>query len=427
MTHIKHLRYYMVGLLFFASVISYVDRQTLSVNAPYIRQDLGLSNTEYGYLVNAFLVAYTIGPIITGRLGRPDGVGPGAEPLHRVVVDRRYDARGPPGGSVASRSSGSSSGSASRGPCPPPCARFRNGFPPRSARSRSGLFAGGTAIGALISPPLVAVLTLTFGWRVCFLFTGALGFLWLIAWRLLYFRPEDHPRLGPKEKELIYDGRLETAGEEKTSILDLLRYRKPWGIIVARFTVNPVWWFYLFWLPSYLSDERGFSLKAIGLFAWIPFLAADVGCFLGGWLSSRLLRSTGNLSYSRKIVLFFAAIGMLFGMPAASVEEVWVCMALISVVTFSFGVWTTTEVTLCADILPPGAVGRMTGLSGTGSALGGILFTTLTGWLVDHFSYSPVFYLAGAIPLLGFTLLHYIMGVIEPIKIVVLGDAESQP
>ena len=272
----------------------------------------------------------------------------------------------------------------------------------------------------------MAFLTLSFGWRVCFLVTGALGFLWLIAWRLLYARPEDHPRLGPKEKELIYDGRLETAGEEKTSILDLLRYRKPWGIIVARFTVNPVWWFYLFWLPSYLSDERGFSLKAIGLFAWIPFLAADIGCFLGGWGSSWLLRRTGNLSYSRKIVLFLAAIGMLVGMPAAAVEEVWVCLALISVVTFSYGVWTTTEVTLCADILPSGAVGRMTGLSSTGSALGGILFTMLTGWLVDHFSYSPVFYLAGVIPLLGFALLHTIMGVIEPIKIVKLGDAEPQ-
>jgi len=113
-------------------------------------------------------------------------------------------------------------------------------------------------------------------------------------------------------------------------------------------------------------------------------------------------------------------------MPAASVEEVWLCMALISVVTFSFGVWTTTEVTLCADILPPGAVGRMTGLSGTGSAMGGILFTILTGWLVDHFSYAPVFYLAGALPLLGFVLLHYIMGVIEPVKLVQLGGAELQ-
>ncbi len=425
MTPIRHLRYYMVGLLFFASVISYVDRQTLSVNAPYIREDLGLSNTEYGYLVNAFLVAYTIGPIITGRLVDRMGSGLGLS----LFIGWWSIA-----GMMHAATRGLSSlavfrfllGLGESGTVPAAMRTISEWFPAQERSFAVGLFAGGTAIGALISPPLVAFLTLSFGWRVCFLVTGALGFLWLIAWRLLYARPEDHPRLGPKEKELIYDGRLETAGEEKTSILDLLRYRKPWGIIVARFTVNPVWWFYLFWLPSYLSDERGFSLKAIGLFAWIPFLAADIGCFLGGWGSSWLLRRTGNLSYSRKIVLFLAAIGMLVGMPAAAVEEVWVCLALISVVTFSYGVWTTTEVTLCADILPSGAVGRMTGLSSTGSALGGILFTMLTGWLVDHFSYSPVFYLAGVIPLLGFALLHTIMGVIEPIKIVKLGDAEPQ-
>ena len=425
MPPIKHLRYYMVGLLFFASLISYVDRQTLSVNAPYIREDLGLSNTEYGYLVNAFLVAYTIGPIITGRLVDRMGAR-----LALGLFVGWWSIAGMM--HAATRGLGSLAlfrfllGLGESGTVPSAMRSISEWFPAQERSFAVGLFAGGTAIGALIAPPLVAFLTLSFGWRMCFLVTGAFGFVWLIAWRLLYARPEDHPRLETEERELIYAGRLETVGEEKISIIDLLKHRQPWGIIVARFTVNPVWWFYLFWLPSYLSDERGFSLKAIGLFAWIPFLAADFGCFLGGWLSSRLLRRTGNLSYSRKIVLFFAAVGMFCGMPAAAVEEVWVCMALISIVTFSFGVWTTTEVTLCADILPPGAVGRMTGLSSTGSALGGILFTILTGWLVDHFSYSPVFYLAGAIPLLGFALLHTIMGVIEPVKLVKLGDAEPQ-
>jgi len=425
MIFIRHLRWYVVGMLFFASVISYVDRQTLSVNAPYIREDLGLSNTEYSYLVTAFLVAYTIGPTLAGRWIDHVGARLG---LSVLIVWWSI------AGMLHAASRGFMTLAAFRfllglgesGTVPAAMRTISEWFPARERSFAAGIFAGGTAIGALVSPPLVALLSLSTGWRTCFLVTGAFGFLWLPGWLALYHRPEDHPRLAPAERDWIFAGRIASAGGEKTSLLDLLKHRKPWGIIFGRFTVDPVWWFYVFWLPNYLSDERGFSLKAIGLFAWIPFLATDLGCFLGGWFSGWLFRRSGNLSYARKAVLFLAAAGMLFGVPAAGVDEVWLCMALLSVVTFSIGAWATTMVTLGADILPSGAVGRMTGLSGTGAGVGGILFTVLTGWLVDHFSYAPVFFLAGIAPILGLALVHYLMGVIEPIPLVPAAGEETK-
>src|SRR5262249_2607343 len=279
----------------------------------------------------------------------------------------------------------------------------------------TGLFAAGTPLGILVAAPLVAFVTVATGWRAAFVITGLLGFVWLAPWLRLYFLPERHPRISAAERELILAGRARGGDAGKTWVFALLRRREAWAIIAGRFMMDPVWWFYVFWLPAYLADVRGLNLAAIGKVAWIPFLTATLGTLAGGWLSARLLRRAGSLTLARNAVLFLGAAGTLLGVPAARASDTTLSLALISIVTFAIGAWSTTVVGLAADILPPAAVGSMSGLSGTGAALGGIVFTMLTGWLVDRFSYAPVFWMAALTPLAGFAALVLLMGEVRQI------------
>jgi ACS family hexuronate transporter-like MFS transporter len=181
--------------------------------------------------------------------------------------------------------------------------------------------------------------------------------------------------------------------------------------------VSPVWWFYVFWLPAYLRDARGFTLAAVGTFAWIPFLTGAAGTLAGGWLSSWLYVRTGSLTTARHTVLAIGAFGTVLGIPAALADQAWVCLFLISVVTFALCVWAATIVALPADVLPPAFVGSLAGISGSGASIGGVLFTLATGWLVDRFSYWPVFCLAALSPIVGFLIVVALMPTIRPIPL----------
>ncbi len=413
---IRNLRWYILASFFLAQVISYVDRQALSVNAVEIRGEFGFTNSQYGYLVTAFLIAYTIGPTLTGRL------------IDRLGVRRGFGlciSWWSVAALLHAFTRGFSSlaglrfllGFGESGTLPAVSRTVSEWFPSQERSIAVSIFSAGTAIGAVISIPLIASLTLLFGWRICFIVTGLLGILWLVPWYFLSGIPESHPRIEPAEKALIVKGRVIAPPGARTGLRDLLRIRTVWGIILGRFMVDPVWWFYVFWLPTYLADQRGFGLEQIAWFGWIPFLATDLGSLSGGWVSSRILKRTGNLNRARKPILFAGAVGTLLGLPAAFVSESWLCLVLICGVTFSLGLWAPTVITLCSDVLPSKAVGTMTGLSGTGAGVGGIIFTTLTGWLVDNFSYFPVFVLAGLFPIIGFGLLHFLAGPLRPCEL----------
>jgi ACS family hexuronate transporter-like MFS transporter len=404
-------------MLTVASAISYIDRQALSVNASLIRDEFGLSNTDYSYLIASFLTAYTISQTLSGhmvdRLGTRAALAAcaafwsAAALLHGAVT-----------GFVGLAFCRFLLGIAEAGVVPGAIRGVSEWFPADERSVATGLFAAGTPAGILIATPLVAFVTLAFGWRMAFVATGLLGFAWLVPWLRMYSLPEQHPRIQPQERDHILAGRAGAGGADaKAWTLELLRHRKPWAIILGRFMVDPVWWFYVFWLPAYLTDARKLNLAMIGQVAWIPFLTATVGTLAGGWLSCALLRKTGSLTIARKTVLLLGASGTLLGIPAARAHETWVCLSLISVVTFAIGAWSTTIVGLAADILPPAAVGSMSGLSGTGAALGGIVFTMLTGWLVDRFSYGPVFWMAASAPLVGFIVLLLLMGEVRQLDL----------
>jgi ACS family hexuronate transporter-like MFS transporter len=411
---IRNLRWLIIGLFFIATIISYIDRQALSVNAPHLRRDLGLSATQYSYIVTAFIAAYTIGPVIAGRL--IDAIGARVGMTIAIV----WWSLAASLHSIASSLSAFLTlrfclGLGEAGTLPSAIRAVAEWFPLRERAMATSIFSSGTATGAVVAVPIVAFASVSLGWRASFLVTGTLGFLWLIPWLLLYGDPDTHPRLSATERALIGAERLPTPTTVR-SPLRVLRHGKAWGVILGRFMVDPVWNFYLFWLPSYLVQQRGFSLREVGLFGWIPFLAADAGSLTGGWLSGRLLARTGSLTVARRTVLAAGAIGTLAGLPAAVVPQASLCLAFICCAAFAIGLWAPTVLTLCADVIPRGAVATMTGLSSVGAGVGSIILTPVIGWLVDHYSYFPVFVLAAVLPQMGFLLLTTLVGVVEPVR-----------
>ena len=415
---VPNLRWCIILLFFFATIISYIDRQALSVNAPHVRADLGLSATQYAYLVTAFLIAYTIGPVVAGRL--IDSVGTRIGMALAIVWWSTAASLHAVGGTFAAfLMLRFCLGLGEAGTLPSTMRTVAEWFPVRERAMATSIFSAGTAIGAVVAVPIVAFATASFGWRTSFLVTGLLGFVWLAPWLLLYGPPDDHPRLSNEERQTILDGRAQTPSAVQPA-LEILRHRKPWGIILGRFMVDPVWQFYLFWLPSYLVQHRGFSLRDLGLVGWIPFLATDAGSLLGGWWSGRLLARTGSLTRARRTVLAAGAAGTLAGLPAVYVSQAWLSVVFVCCAAFAIGLWAPTALTLCADIMPRGAVGTMTGLSSMGAGLGGIILTPAIGWLVDHYSYVPVFVTAALLPQVGYLLLTTLIGTVEP---VVFGQA----
>ena len=259
-------------------------------------------------------------------------------------------------------------------------------------------------MGAVIAPPFVAFIAYEFGWRYSFVAAGLLGFLWLIPWLYFYHPFDVHPRLSEEERKLILKHRgtpVASALKGAKRWLVLLKERNVWGIVLGRSLTDPIWWFYVFWLPAYLSEARGFSLKEIGAFAWIPFLAADIGNFTGGFLTGFFIKRGMPVIRSRKLVCILSSIPMIAGIPAAMTHSTTVALALISFATWGYASWSTMGLTFPSDLFPQDVVASVTGLSGLGAGLVSTVFTLFIGFIVDKFSYFPAFVAAGTVPLLA--------------------------
>jgi len=242
------------------------------------------------------------------------------------------------------------------------------------------------------------------GWRYAFLTAGLLGFFWLIPWLILYRPLDKHPRLTPEERQLVCIGRdTATVSAQRGAArwLGLLKQPNTWGIVLGRSLTDPIWWFYVFWLPQYLSDARGFSLKQIGAFAWIPFLAADIGNFTGGFASGYLIRRGVKVVPARKWVCVVSSIPILAGIPAALAHNAFWALAFISLAVWGYASWSTMGLTFPSDLFPQDVVASVTGLSGLGAGLVSSGFTLVVGWLVDKFSYFPAFVVAALAPLIA--------------------------
>jgi MFS transporter, ACS family, hexuronate transporter len=411
---IRGLRWWIIGLVFLATLINYIDRLTISVLAPVITRDLGLTNTEFGSIVTWFLLAYTISQGLSGKLYDRIGTRLGfvlSISVWSVAAMAHAFARGL--GSLSLFRFVLGLGEA--GNWPGAAKAVAEWFPARQRAFGMAIFNSGAAIGSIVAPPLIVGLQLRYGWQTTFIMTGALGFGWLLLWLVFYQSPRQHAWITQDELEVISTPSV-SAGSPSLHWRDLLRYRQVWAIVLARFLTDPVWWLYITWLPKYLADARGFTLTKIGLFAWVPYVAADAGSLSGGWLSGHLIARGWSVDRARKTVILIAAFLMPAGILAAFVDNSLAALALIGVVLFGFQVWINNVQTLPSDFFPDKAVASVAGLGGTGAGIGSMIFIFMTGWVVDHFSYVPILVTAGLLAPLGTFVLFMLSGKIQELR-----------
>jgi ACS family hexuronate transporter-like MFS transporter len=293
-------------------------------------------------------------------------------------------------------------------------------FPAKERALATGFLNAGTNVGAVVAPPLVVWLTLKWGWQEAFLVTGSLGFIWLIFWLIFYRPPDKHPWITEGELRVIQSDNPPSQAKFEPSIpwKSILRYRQAWGFIIGKFMTDPIWWFYIFWLPSYLKQERGFSLQMIGYFAWIPFLAADVGSIAGGWFSGFLIKRGWTVDRARKATMAICAFAMPAAIAAVFAPNVWLALALISVATSAHQGWSANIFTLASDMFPKKDVGSVVGLGGTGGAVGGMILALTAGYVLQWFhTYVPLFIIAGIMHPLALVVIYRMIPKVEPIAL----------
>ena len=397
------LRWGVLMMLFMVTVINYLDRQSLSVLAPVIISDLRLSAEQYSHVILAFMIGNAViqlpfGPFLD-RVGVRLGLG-----LSVMVWTLGAGLHALAASALSLACFRFILGLGEGGNWPASTKAVAEWFPSEERGFAMGFFNGGTAIGAIMAPPVVAFMATKLGWRYAFLLTPLISMLWLIIWFRTYHSPQDHPKLCSEERELLINttvaGSAATHKKSKSALLTSTRF---WGIFAARFITTPVWWFVAYWLPLYLKQQYGFTLVKIGAFAWIPFLAADIGNMVGGALSGRLIGKGQKPVKARLIVLGVSSVVMIASVPAVYARSAWLSIALISIVTFAYGSWAANILALAADQFEGHEVGTVVSWSGTGAVLGGAIFTFFVGKVADV-AYLPVFVAAGVMPIVGFGL-----------------------
>jgi ACS family hexuronate transporter-like MFS transporter len=409
------LRWGIAFLVAVAIAISYLDRQALPVAIQAIAQDIPVTNEQFSQLQSAFLIAYALMYAGGGKLMDVLGTRRGFTVI-MVFWSLACASHGLAGSVGALALSRFLLGAGEGGGFPAATRAVAEWFPVHERSTAMGIINAGTAVGMVMAPPLIALVIAALDWRWVFYLTGALGLAWTLWWHRAYFAPDRHPRLGDAERQEIQS--VLGAGSEAGKglpWLELMRFRQTWGVVIAKFLSDAAWYFYLFWLPKYLYDARGFDIKAVATFAWIPPVAAGIGCLVGGSLSSYLLRRQLALDHARKIALGASAIVMPLILFVPQVPVGW-AIALFSVAYFGQQSWSTLVMVLPADIFPRASVGAVAGLVGFGGAMGGVVFGQVVGYLLDHgFGYGLVFALAGSFHVVAFAVICLAIPRIEPL------------
>jgi ACS family hexuronate transporter-like MFS transporter len=406
---INNLRWYIAVMLCSASTLNYLDRQTLSVLAQTIQRELGLSTVQYSYITTSFLVSYTVMYAVSGRLMDLMGTARGftlfvsgwsiANMLHalaRGVVQFSFfrfllGATQPasfPGGVKA----------------------VSEWFPMKERALAVGIFNSGTAIGAALATPVVSAIALAWGWRPAFVITGALGFIWVAIWLVFYRLPQHHERLTDAERELILSGSSIAAEQgESVPIMLLLRMRETWGCVMARFLTDPISYFLFFWIPKYLQQERGFSLADLGKYAWMPYAALALGNIASGAIPRWLIARGWTLNRARKTTMLAdSCLIPICCLLVTRVHSPAAALGLLIGMMFGHSLW--GNITLPAEVFPKRAVGSVSGFGGAMGGLAGAVTQLTIGWVVQRFSFTPIFAACSGAYLLGFLLVHFLIG-----------------
>jgi ACS family hexuronate transporter-like MFS transporter len=416
-------RWIVCALLFFAATVNYVDRQVIGILKPTLQREFGWSEIDYADIVLAFQLAYAIGLLLAGavvdRIGARRGFivaivvwslaamahaeatafGPAVAAV-LSVVGLTYTAS--VAGFIAARFL---LGLGEAANFPASIKVVAEWFPKRERAFATGLFNSGTNIGALVTPLVVPWITLTWGWYWAFVVTGALGFLWLLAWIPLYHEPERHPRVSASELAYIRSDPQESITRLPWSAV--LPHRQTWAFMIGKFLTDPVWWLYLFWVPDFLNRNHGIDLRLVGPPLVVIYLVADVGSIGGGWLSSTLITRGWSVNAARKTAMLICALAVVPIVFAAQVSNLWSAVLLVSLAAAAHQGWSANLFTLTSDMYPRRAVGSVVGIGGRAGAIGGMVISLVVGEILQRTgSYVLVFFIAGSAYLIALAVIH---------------------
>ena len=409
-------RWTIVALLFFATTINYVDRQVLGILAPSLQRELGWSESDYGAIVSWFSLSYGVGLLLVGRFVDRIGVKRGfslAIVVWSLAAMGHALARTAAGFSLARAALGL--GEAANFPAA--VKSVAEWFPKRERAFAIGILNAGSNVGAIIAPIIVPWIALTWGWRWAFIVTGAIGFIWLLFWLAAYRDPALHPRVSPAELAHI---RSDPPDQPfAASWIGLLRHRQTWAFIVGKSFTDPVWFFYLFWLPKFLDTNWGVKLSGLAAPLVAIYVLADVGSVGGGWFSSRLIASGWTVNRARKLALAIAALLILPNLFAPMASSMWAAVGIVSVAAAAHQWWSCNLFTTVSDMFPRPAVASVVGLGGFMGMMSSMGFQRLTGYILDATgsNYGIIFIVCAVVYVGALALFHLLVPRLEPVRI----------
>lgn len=409
-------RWVICALLFGATTINYVDRMVFSILKNELQHAIGWNEQEYGNIAAAFQAAYAIGLLLSGGLMDRFGTRRGfaaALSLWSLAGLGHALARSPLGFGVARFALGLGEA----GNFPAAIKTVAEWFPRKERAFATGIFNAGTNVGAVVAPLVVPWITLHYGWRWAFLLTGASGFVWLLFWLALYRRPEEHPALSKAEFAYIRSDPPEPAAAIPWA--RLLPHRQTWAFALGKLLTDPIWWFYLFWVPDFLQKNYGLDLKHIGPPLIAIYLAADVGSIGGGWLSSALIARGWSVNAGRKTAMLIGALCVVPIVLASRAASLWPAVALIGLAAAAHQGWSANLFTLVSDTFPRQAVGSVVGIGGMAGAIGGMFIAEAAGFVLQRAgnNYLPLFLIAGSAYLIALLLIHLLNPRLEPVHL----------
>jgi MFS transporter, ACS family, hexuronate transporter len=406
---IANLRWWIAALLFASTIINYIDRQSLSLLAPFLSKEYHWTNADYATLLISFRVAYSIGQTVCGRMIDRIGTRRGVTfsvLCYSLVSMATSLVRGFSGFAVIRFLLGAGESAN----WPGATKAVSEWFPKRERALATAFFDSGSSIGGAIAPFLILPIYFHWGWRVAFAIPGLLGFIWLFFWRRLYQLPAEHPRISAPEREMILtDAAAGNAASVQVGWGTLLKLPQTWGTIASKALTDPVWFFITDWFPLYLI-AKGISLRSGLIAIWIPFIAADLGNFFGGAVSDYLIRRGWSLGAARKALAVFGGIGVMLLIPTIFTMNLWAITVLFALATFSYAAFSTIANVLPSDLFTGGAVATVSGMSNTGSGIGTIIAFELIGYLTDTshalpgHSFDKIVVVAGLVPFVGMLL-----------------------
>jgi ACS family hexuronate transporter-like MFS transporter len=412
---IGRYRWVIVALLFAATAVNYIDRQMIGVLKPTLEAEFGWSESDFAGIVFWFQLAYAIGYVGFGRIVDTIGARLGYT-IAIVIWTISHMAHGLASGVVSFALARFGLGIGESGNFPAGIRAVADWFPQRERAFAIGLFNAGANVGAIITPLLVPLLVLWFDWRAAFFITGIFGILWLIVWWAVYRNPREHPRVSPAELAWIEQDPADPV--EKIGWGRLIGVRETWAYALGKFLIDPIWWFFLFWLPGYLFERYNLDIKTFGLPLAAIYLISDFGSIGGGWLSSRMMRAGYSANAARKITMALSAACVVPIWFAQSIDNVWIAVLVIGLATAAHQSFSANLYTLPSDVFPRGAVGSVIGIGGTVGALGGMGMALFTGYILDTTgSYEVLFAICASAYFLALAAVHLLSPRLAPARI----------